>query len=127
MGLFDSRYSCGVGQYEDARAEAHNVLRDIARKQATITYGELVARIHSLRLDPHGGVLAQILDEISTEEHNQGHGMLSAVVVHATDDYLPGPGFFKLADTLGLAASDEIALHAAELHRIYDAAHAERA
>ena len=52
---------------------------------------------------------------------NQGHGMLSAIVVHATDDYLPGPGFFKLADTLGLAASDKIAFHAAELHRVHDA------
>jgi hypothetical protein len=110
-----------VGQYEDARAEAHNALRGVARRRETITYGELVAGIQALQLDPHGGVLAQILDEISTEEHNQGHGMLSAVVIHATDDYLPGPGFFKLADTLGLSASDKVAFHAAELHRVHDA------
>ena len=110
-----------MGQYEDARAEARNVLREVARRRETITYGELVARIHALQLDPHGGVLAQILDELSTEEHSQGHGMLSAVVVHATDDYLPGSGFFELADKLGLAASDKVAFHAAELHRVHDA------
>lgn len=110
-----------MGQYEDARAEAHDVLREIARRRETITYGELVARIHALQLEPHGGVLAQILDEISTEEHHKGHGMLSAVVVHAADDYLPGSGFFKLADKLGLTASDEVAFHATELHRVHDA------
>jgi hypothetical protein len=47
-----------VGQYEDARAEAHDALRGVARRQETITYGKLVAAFHAAELhrvhDAHG-------------------------------------------------------------------------
>lgn len=110
-----------MGKYETAQGEAHDVLRGVAREQKTITYGQLVTRVHTLQLDPHGGVLAQILDEISMDEHGRGRGMLSAVVIHATDDYLPGPGFFTLAHNLGHADEDNVAFHAAELRRVHSA------
>jgi hypothetical protein len=108
-----------MGKYETARGEAHDVLRGVAREQKTIAYGQLVTRVQSLQPDPHGGVLAQILDEISTD--GRGRGMLSAVVIHATDDYLPGPGFFTLAHNLDHANEDNVAFHAAELRRVHSA------
>jgi hypothetical protein len=110
-----------VGKLEQAQDEAHRVLRDAARRRTTITYGELVRHIHAVPLQPDSDVLAQLLDAISTDEHHRGRGMLSAVVVHATDDYLPGPGFFKLGSKLGHDVSDKVAFHAEELSRVYAA------
>jgi hypothetical protein len=110
-----------VGEYDDAREEARAKMIDVARAGHTITYGNLVGHIHTWQLDPHGETLARILDDIFTSEHHAGHGMLSAVVIHATDDYLPGPGFFKLAGQFGHDASDRVAFHAAELQRVHDA------
>ena len=46
--------------------------------------------------------MAAMLDEVSTEEFDGGRGMLSVVVVHKYGDMEPGPGFFKLAESLGL-------------------------
>jgi hypothetical protein len=110
-----------MGQYEDARDQARTAMINVARARQTISYGDLVGHIHTWKLDPHGETLAKILDDISTSEHQRGRGMLSAVVVHATDDYLPGPGFFKLASRLGHDASDAVAFHATELQRVHDA------
>ncbi len=50
----------------------------------------------------------------------KGVGMLSAVVIHKGDDYLPGSGFFKLGRELGRDPSDEVAFHTAELQRVHD-------
>ncbi len=96
-------------------------MRDVARARGTISYGQLVGHIHTWDLDPRSETLTRILDDISSEEHRQGRGMLSAVVVHATDDYLPGTGFFKLAARLEHNASDRVAFHADELRRVHDA------
>jgi hypothetical protein len=46
--------------------------------------------------------------------------MLSAVVIHKGDDYLSGPGFFKLGRELGRDTSDKLAFHSAELRRVHD-------
>jgi hypothetical protein len=35
-----------------------------------------------------------MLGEISQEEDEAGHGMLSVIVVHKYGDMQPGPGFF---------------------------------
>jgi len=64
--------------------------------------------------------IARILGEISTYEHEQGHPMLSAVVV-LHDSNLPGTGFFTLARELGkFDGADDLAFFAGELHRVHD-------
>jgi hypothetical protein len=108
-----------VDAYEEARREIEAVLEHTARSQETITYSELVGKVQAIPLEPDSKILAKILDEISTDQDAAGRGMLSAVVIHKTDDYLPGPGFFSLAETLGRDASDEVAFHAAELERVH--------
>lgn len=110
-----------MGDYEDARSEARAVLARIAKARSTIPYSDLVKEIDSLHLEPDSKVLAQMLDEISSEADSAGRGMLSAVVVHKTDDYLPGTGFFALAKHLGRDPSDRVACHAQELARVHEA------
>ena len=113
--------SHSMGLYEDARDQAWDRLRRTAADRTTITYSELVGHIGAWMLEPDSPVLAKILDEISTQEDGAGRGMLSAVVVHKTDDYLPGPGFFALASQLGRDVSDKVAFHAQELERVFQA------
>ncbi|MFN3344234.1 MAG: hypothetical protein ACK412_01100 [Chloroherpetonaceae bacterium] len=43
--------------------------------------------------------IGAILDEISTNEHNEGRPLLSAVVVKQASGE-PGEGFYKLAESL---------------------------
>jgi hypothetical protein len=55
------------------------------------------------------------------EEANAGRGMLSAVVVHKHGEYLPGPGFFKLAEELGIKnEADKLAFWNRQLHKVHD-------
>jgi hypothetical protein len=82
------------------------VLRDvlvaIARHHETTTYG----RIATLRdLAIRDGELFRRLDEISTDEHNDGRPLLSVVVVRE-DTEMPGKGFFRLARSLGVQGAD---------------------
>ena len=104
----------------EARAEARALLERTARNRSTTTYSALVAEIRAVPLDPNSKVLAEILDEISTESDATGKGMLSAVVVHKDDDDLPGPGFFALAKQLGRDTSDKLAFHSAEVRRVHE-------
>jgi hypothetical protein len=96
-------------------------LRRVARRRGTIAYSELTAQITALDLQPDGDLLAQLLDEISTEQDALGNGMLSAVVVHKNDDYLPGDGFFALARRLGRRFDERDVFHAEELQRVHSA------
>ena len=47
--------------------------------------------------------------------------MLSAVVIHKGNDYLPGPGFFTLGRELGRNTSDKPAFHSKELKEVHNA------
>ena len=110
-----------MGRYEDARQETRAVMERVAAARDTITYSKLVAEIHALRIEPDSKLLAGLLDEVSTATDDSHGVMLSAVVVHATDDYLPGRGFFALGKELGRDVSDDVAFHAAELGRVHEA------
>jgi hypothetical protein len=105
--------------YPEAKDQALSVLKRIASKGEVITYSELARQITVVDVPPNSDVLALMLDEISRAEDQAGRGMLSAVVIHKNDDYLPGEGFFKLAAVLGRAASDKVAFHAEELKRVH--------
>ena len=80
--------------------------REILRRQAalpspTISYSALAARLAPVRFEPDDHGFHAMLGEISTEEDDEGHGMLSVLVVHKTGDLQPGPGFFQLAASRG--------------------------
>ena len=107
--------------WEAAKTEARQAMIAVAARRRVIAYSELVARIHSLDLEPQGDRLAHMLGEISTAEHEAGRGMLTVVVVHKQGDQMPGPGFFQLARSLGHDTKDREAFWVAELEKVYRA------
>ena len=94
---------------------------ETAQIGGVIAYSELARRIISCSLEPHGQPLADLLGEISIEEDRAGRGMLSVVVVHKTGDQKPGPGFFKLAQSLGRNTADSDACWVSELNMVHAA------
>lgn len=94
-----------------------------ARNQRVVYYAE-VGKLLNFSMDnpSHRVELGRILGEISTEEHEKGRPLLSAVVVHK-EDHQPGEGFFNLARELGKKRPDEDsdAFYASELKRVFNA------
>jgi hypothetical protein len=89
-----------------------------ATRRGLITYSELVSEIGSITLEPHDTRLFHFLGQISSEEDDEGRGMLTAIVVHK-GDMQPGPGFFQLAKDRGRNTSDPLRLWSEELERVY--------
>jgi len=102
-----------------AKEQGREVLVDVARREETIPYSDLVARISAITLDPHSYAMRAFLGEISTAEHTQGRGMLSVVVVYKRGDQMPGPGFFELARSLGYSFRDNTEFWLEELRKVY--------
>jgi hypothetical protein len=84
------------------RQIVYDRLKEVARRKQLITYKELAATV-GLDWNKDYGKCCQIfsiLRAICTAEVEQGHPMLSAVVVRQ-DTRMPGVGFFALARQLG--------------------------
>ena len=97
--------------WAQAKTAARNLLVRRARRKnrELVTYGELVAQLPlAISHDDHR--LSYLLDEISTEEHSEGRGFLTALVVHQ-DDWMPGAGFFVMARRCGAEVHDEEAFY----------------
>lgn len=93
----------------------------VAERRRVIACTDLVAEVRSLELEPQSDHLARMLGEISTAEHETGRGMLTVVVVHKQGDQLPGPGFFRLACSLGHDIGDREVFRIGELEKVYRA------
>jgi hypothetical protein len=107
-------------QWERAKAEARNAMIDRAKVRGRIPYSELVTHIKEIELTAHDPRLFHLLGEISTQEANEGRGMLTAIVVHKFGDMQPGPGFFELARSLGLDTKDITACWIGEFNKVHD-------
>ena len=97
----------------------YDQLKRIARAEDYATYSH-IAPLAGLDMDNQAdrNRIADILDEISRHEHNEGHPLLSAVVVRA-DENKPGQGFFTLARDLGVyAGNDDLKFWLDELKRV---------
>jgi len=103
-----------------AKEEARQAMIDVASRRDVISYSGLVQRIASCNFEPHSPRLAHMLGEISTEEDEEGRGLLTVLVVHKTGDQRPGPGFFKLAASRGRAILDRDRCWIEELQKVYD-------
>lgn len=106
-------------EWAAARAEMLAVLVEVAASQATITYGNLAARVHAIEFDPRSPLLATMLGEISEEQDALGRGMLSAVVIHQEGDQMPGEGFFALARRLGRRIDDKEQMWVREVGKVH--------
>lgn len=115
-----NKYGFKDENWEAAKAEAKEVLIEVARRKGRIAYSELVRNIKSIDLEAHDPRLFHLLGEISSEEDKAGRGMLTAIVVHKSGDMQPGPGFFELAKFLGKDTSDILACWVKEFNRVHD-------
>ena len=61
-----------------------------------------------------------MLGEISSEEDEEGRGLLTVVVVHKAGDMKPGSGFFTLARSRGRDIGDRQKIWVEELERVYE-------
>jgi hypothetical protein len=104
-----------------AKEEIKELLIDRARmpNMIPIPYSELVNQIQTIQFEAHDVRLFVMLGEISSEEAAAGRGMLSALVVHKTGDMQPGPGFFELAQRLGLDTSDILRCWVEEFNKVH--------
>lgn len=91
----------------------------VAARRDLIYYSDLVNEIDACKLIPWGSQLAHLLGRISTEEHGEGRGMLSVVVVRK-EDKMPGTGFFDLARLLGQHVDDDKTFWDQELAKVYE-------
>jgi hypothetical protein len=119
--MYRDKYS--LNDWNSAKVEAREAMIARAKVRGTIPYIDLIQRINTIRFDIEDiddrNALATMLGEISTEEDENGRGMLSVVVVHKQGDMQPGPGFFDLAEELGRDTSDILVCWIDELKRVH--------
>ena len=114
----NTKYGYSPSDWEKAKREMRNILIDIAKKQGTIFYSELVRKVLIISIEANSYALADMLGQISTAEDAAGRGMLSAVVVRKENNR-PGKGFFELARVLGRDISDEEKFWINEVNRVH--------
>jgi hypothetical protein len=111
---------------EEIKAEIRATLQQVAKNSRTITYSALVAELKSQRFHASDPRLVHLLEEISSEEHAAGRGMLSVLVFDEDEDHHARLSFFELAKQLGREISnlyDRAARHrvfTAELTRVHE-------
>ena len=115
---FNHRFPAEV--WHDAKAQARRAMIDAARLRSVIWYSDLVHKIRACSLHHRDRRLFEMLGEVSIDEDKAGRGLLTAVVVRM-EDGRPGPGFFKLAESLGRDVSDKERCWKEELKKVHDA------
>lgn len=104
------KYGYEAKDWDAAMEEMRTILIGHARdpQNPMITYSALVDRVKSIRMDPESYALRAMLGEISKDEDDLGHAMLTVLVVHkdGPNKDRPGQGFFTLARELKALAED---------------------
>lgn len=113
-----SKHGVSEAVWDEAKAQAVEVMRAAARARDLVFYSQLVARISAIEMGPRDPRVGKMLREVSEDEVAAGRGMLSVLVVRKSDS-MPGKNFFTLASELGRDARDEMACWMRELQRVY--------
>lgn len=100
-------------------------LCEVARQGGVTRYSEAAPLIGlDMSISDDRNIISELLDEISRYEHQLGHPLISAVVIHLEDN-IPGNGFFTMAQGLGLfQGRDRFMFFVEELRRVHDHWHA---
>jgi hypothetical protein len=104
-------------RWEDLKAEAHEVMINLARAGQVVTYSEFCAMLTTAYIHYHSPLLVRLLDEIGSMEAQAGRPVLPALVV-AKQTGIPGAGFFRIDS--GEAIDDPKAYWQRELKRVFD-------
>jgi hypothetical protein len=93
------------GEYEEAVHLTRDLLRGRARldknhPDALVTYAQLSEYLvgHGVTVPCHGGLMPEILADVSRQEAAEGRGLISALVVKQ-DTLRPSYGFYRFART----------------------------
>jgi hypothetical protein len=113
------RFGFTEKQWDVFKAEAREILIEIARQRGMITYGDLAGRMTTIQVEPHDMVLWYIIGDVSRNEDAAKRGMLSVVVVHKYGDMEPGFGFYDLAKELGRYVTNRTECFVEELHKVH--------
>ena len=112
--------------WQAAKAEAKAVLAEFACARKLISYTDFMDQIRSISFEtPYDGRLPHFLAEISTEEANEGRGMMTALVVRKNGDGRPGGGFFELAKRLGYDVSDRENFWHQQVNKVFASWHSD--
>jgi len=94
-------------------------LKSVARAGAYVTYTDIapLAGLDMSNPDDRNKI-GELLGEISIHEHQQGHPLLSVIVIHRENN-IPGHGFFQLARELNLySGRDDLLFFIQEFERV---------
>lgn len=114
-----TKFGFDLSTWERAKDEVKSLLIERAKHRGMIPYSDLVRQIKSINIEAHDQRLFYLLGEVSTEEHSEGRGMLTVIVVHKYGDMQPGPGFFDLAKQLVKDTSDILSCWVKELKNVH--------
>lgn len=115
-----NKYGYEQSDWDKAKAEAKEILIEVAKQRGRIAYSELTPRIQAIQFDYEDQRFGWFLGEISEEEMKANRGMLSAIVVHKSGDMIPGPGFYDLAKRLGKKVGDIDRFWLSEFNKVHD-------
>jgi hypothetical protein len=101
--------------------ELHRRLVSVARLGRYVIYSEIAPLLGLDMSSPADRTeIGRLLGEVSVFEHQLGHPLLSAIVIHR-DNNIPGPGFFQLAQDLGIYdGNDDLLFFVHEFQRVRD-------
>ncbi len=75
----DLYFGLTQGKWQEAVKEMRKILIARAKRNATIYYSELTEKLLPIaNIEPHSYAMANMLGEISVDEHNSGKPLLSA-------------------------------------------------
>ena len=114
------RHGFREADWEEAKGEARKIMYEVASREDTIPYSDLVPKITAVRMEPHDPRLAHFLGQIAREDDDEGLGLTTVVVVHKHGDQQPGPGFFEMAESQGRSINDPTMFWIEELKRVHD-------
>lgn len=117
--VLQGSFDVAPDKWEAAKAEIRGVLIEKAKQRAMVPYSELVGRVKAVSFNAFDTRLFAILGQVSVAEHEQGHPLLSVLVVHKSGDMQPGEGFFELAHSLGRNTSDVLRAWIEEVQKVY--------
>jgi hypothetical protein len=106
-------------EWETAKLQAKETLREHARRRETTTYSGLCDDIAVARFRHYSWSLMALLGQICAEEDSERGIMLASLVCKKGGDGLPGEGYFAWAAKLGRDVSDREVFWEDEVERIF--------
>jgi hypothetical protein len=120
--MMETKYGIPLKEWEELKSFARDFLINEAKSENVVFYYDFKSKLEEQGYGIVHWALGHILGEISKEEDEKGHGMLSALVI-GKDSNMPGKGFFVLAKGLGKSFIDDMTFWQEELKKVYAAWH----